>query len=53
VPMGEKGKRLSWFHQMGLLKCLEPMYTLFKHIPLHVQVPMNDVIVPMEVAEDP
>jgi hypothetical protein len=26
--MGEEGKGLPWFHQMGLLKCLEPMHTL-------------------------
>jgi len=44
VPMGEKCKRLSWFHQMELLKCLEPMYALLQHIPLHVQVHICDVI---------
>ncbi len=53
VQMGDKGKGLSWSHQMGLLKCLESMYTLFPHTPLHVQVPVCDVIVPIEVEKDP
>jgi hypothetical protein len=38
---------------MGLLECLEPMYTLLQHTPLHVQVLMCDVIVSMEVEKDP
>jgi hypothetical protein len=53
VPMGEKGKRLSWSHQMGLLKCSKPIYKLLQHTPLHVLGPMCDVIVPMEVEKDP
>jgi hypothetical protein len=47
--MVEQGKGLPWFHWMKLLKCLEPMHTLFKHIFLHVQVPSCNAIVPMEV----
>lgn len=47
--MDEEGKRLPWFHWMGLLKLLELMYTLLKHIFLHVQVPSCNAIVPMEV----
>jgi hypothetical protein len=44
----EKGKRLPWFHQIPL-ECLDLMHALFEHIPLHVLMPMCDVIVPMEV----
>jgi hypothetical protein len=34
------------------LKCLEPMHPLLEHIPLHVQKPMYNVIMLMEVEKD-
>jgi hypothetical protein len=51
--MGEKNKGLFWFHPMGPSECLEPMHALFKHIPLCVQVPMCDIVEPMEVENYP
>jgi hypothetical protein len=48
LPMGEKGKMLPWFHQISS-KCLDLTHALLEHIPLHVLMPMCDIVVPMEV----
>jgi hypothetical protein len=50
--MGEKGKRMLWFHRMGPLECSKPMHTLFKCMFLHVQMHLNDIVMPMEVEND-
>jgi hypothetical protein len=44
-----EGKRLLWFHQMGLHVCSELTHVLLKRIPLHEQGSMCNVIVLMEV----
>jgi len=46
---GEEGKGFSWSCQMGLHVCLELMHVLLKHIPLHEQGFMRNVIMLMEV----
>ncbi len=51
--MGEKGERMSWFHQMGPLECLKSMHTLLKCKFLHVQMHLSDIVMPMEVENDP
>jgi hypothetical protein len=38
---------------MGLLKCLEPLDALLEHTLLHVQLPMHNTIVSMEVEKNP
>lgn len=50
--MSEEGEGLLWCYQMGLLECLKPMHALLKHIFLHVQVHVCDIIMPMEVYKD-
>ncbi len=50
--MVEKNEGLSQSHQMGLLKCSKPMHTLFECTLLHVQEPMHDVVVSMQVEKD-
>jgi hypothetical protein len=44
-----EGKLFSWSCQMGLHVCSKLMDVLLKHIPLHEQGFMRDVIVLMEV----
>jgi hypothetical protein len=51
--MGEEGEKLLWFHQMGPLKCSKPMHVIFKHIFLHAQVLMHNIVMLMEVEKDP
>jgi len=43
---------MPWSHPMGLLKCLEPLDALLECTLLHVQVPMHNTIVPMEVEKN-
>jgi hypothetical protein len=50
--MGEKGKKLSWFYQMGPLEYLEPVHALLLNFFLHVQMHVHDVITLMEVEKD-
>jgi len=50
--MGEKSKGLPWCHWMGSLECFKPMHKLLECIFLHVQAPMCDIIMPMEVEKD-
>jgi len=50
--MGEKGKKLSWFHQLEPLEYLEPMHALFLKKFLHVQMHVHDIIMLMAVEED-
>jgi hypothetical protein len=55
VLLGEKGKELSRFHQMGPLEYLDPMHAVFLNIPkcfLRVQMHVHDVIKLMEVEKD-
>jgi len=47
-----EGKGFSWSCQMGLHVCLELMHVLLKHIPLHEQGFMRNVIMLMEVGYD-
>ncbi len=37
---------------MYALKCLEPMHALLEQTPLHVQKPMHNVVMLMEVEKD-
>jgi hypothetical protein len=50
---GEEGEKLPWFHQMGPLKCSKPMHTILKHIFLHVQMLVRNIVMLMEVEKDP
>jgi hypothetical protein len=50
--MGEKNKRLPWCRWMGVLEYFKPTHKLLESIFLHVQVPMYDVVMPMEVGKD-
>jgi hypothetical protein len=47
--MDENGEGLQWSQLMGPQECWGPMHALLKHIPLHEQVFVCNVIVPMEV----
>jgi hypothetical protein len=49
----EEGEKLLWFHQMGPLKRSKPMLVIFKHILLHVQVFLHNIVMLMEVEKDP
>ncbi len=53
LQMGEKGKRMSWFHQMGPLESSKPMHTLLKCMFLHVQMHLSDIIMHMAMENDP
>jgi hypothetical protein len=44
---------MPWSHWMVLFKYLEPLDALLEHTLLHVQVPMCNIIMPMEVKKNP
>jgi hypothetical protein len=48
-PMDEDGEGPQWSQLMGSHECWGPMHALFKHIPLHEQVFMHNIVVLMEV----